>query len=45
MVLCFNVFNVIVVDSFWIPIIKWIPFLLVLANLIVAVIFVVKAWK
>ena len=30
---------------FWIPVIRWIPFLLVLANLVVAVIFVMKAWK
>ena len=30
---------------FWIPVIKWIPFLFVLANLVMAVIFVMKAWK
>ena len=30
---------------FWIPVIRWIPFLLVLANLVVAVIFVMIAWK
>ena len=30
---------------FWIPVIRWIPFLLVLDNLVVAVIFVMKAWK
>lgn len=29
----------------WIPVLKWLPFLFVLANLIILVIMVFKAWK
>ena len=29
----------------WIPILKWLPFLFVLANLVIVVIFVFGAWK
>jgi uncharacterized membrane protein len=30
---------------FWIPVLRWIPFILVLFNLIVLFIFIFKAWK
>lgn len=30
---------------FWIPVLGWLPFLLVLANLVLVIIFVFKAWK
>ena len=30
---------------FWIPVLGWLPFLLVLANLILVIVFVFKAWK
>ncbi len=30
---------------FWIPILGWLPFLLVLANLVLVIVFVFKAWK
>ncbi len=29
----------------WIPVLKWLPFLFVLANLVIMVIFIYKAWK
>ncbi len=30
---------------FWIPVLGWLPFLLVLVNLVLVIIFVFKAWK
>ncbi|PZM87140.1 MAG: hypothetical protein DLD55_03030 [candidate division SR1 bacterium] len=30
---------------FWIPVLGWLPFLLVLANLVLVILFVFKAWK